>query len=282
MFSALFRCRINKIHRNRITTGEILKLKMYKDWGIFTKIMSLSVLTWLILVLASMFALVPFIRGLIMEEKQQSVSHIVQGAVSILVSYQKDVDAGKITKEDAQKRAFERIGSIRYDGANYLWINDLTPKMVMHPIKPELNGTDLSNNKDPNGKALFVEMATVCRDKGKGFVDYAWAKPGNTKPVPKLSYVELYQPWGWVIGSGIYVDDVTDHVRQIQIGIGLSLLALLALSIVLAWLVSRTVTDPIKAVVDTIRDIAPGGGDLTRRLPIHGKNEIGELGVCRP
>jgi methyl-accepting chemotaxis protein len=147
----------------------------------------------------------------------------------------------------------------------------------MHPIKPELNGKDLSENKDPNGKALFVEMVKVCRDKGKGFVEYAWSKPGSTKPVPKISYVELYQPWGWVIGTGIYTDDVNAAVRLIEIGIGGALLAMLALSILLAWLVSRTVIGPIKAVVDTIRDIAQGEGDLTRRLPVLGKNEIGEL-----
>ncbi|MBC8019252.1 MAG: methyl-accepting chemotaxis protein [Verrucomicrobia bacterium] len=254
-----------------------MKFKAYKDWGIFTKIMSLSVLTWLVLVLASMFALVPFIRGLIMEEKQATVSYLVQETTSLLVSFQKQIEAGTLTKEDAQKQAAERISAIRYDGSNYLWINDLGPKMVMHPIKPELNGKDLSENKDPNGKALFVEMAKVCRDKGKGFVEYAWSKPGSAQPVPKISYVELYQPWGWIIGTGIYIDDVTAHVRQIQIGIGIALLGILALSILLAWLVSRTITGPIKAVVETIKDIAEGEGDLTRRLPIIGKNEIGEL-----
>ncbi|MEI7815817.1 MAG: methyl-accepting chemotaxis protein [Desulfuromonadales bacterium] len=254
-----------------------MKLKMYKDWGIFTKIMSLSVLTWLVLVAATIFALVPFIRGLIMEEKQATVSYLVQEATSMLSSYQKQVESGILTKEEAQKRASERISAIRYDGSNYLWINDLGPKMVMHPIKPELNGKDLSENKDPNGKALFMEMVKVCKDKGKGFVDYAWSKPGNSKPVPKISYVELYQPWGWVIGTGIYVDDVTAHVRQIQIGIGIALMGILMLSTLLAWLVSRTVIGPIKAVVDTIRDIAQGDGDLTRRLPIVGRNEIGEL-----
>ena len=254
-----------------------MKFKAYKDWEIFTKIMSLSLLTWLVLVLATMFALVPFIRGLVMEEKKATVSYLVQETTSLLVSYQKQIEAGTLTKEEAQKRAAERIGAMRYDGANYLWINDLGPKMVMHPIKPELNGKDLSENKDPNGKALFMEMVKVCRDKGKGFVEYAWSKPGNSQPVPKISYVELYQPWGWVVGTGIYVDDVTAHIRQIQIGIGIALLAILALSILLAWVVSRTITGPIKAVVDTIKDIAQGEGDLTRRLPILGKNEIGEL-----
>ncbi|OGU16116.1 MAG: chemotaxis protein [Geobacteraceae bacterium GWC2_53_11] len=253
-----------------------MKLK-YKDWGIFAKIMSLSLLTWLVLVLATTFALVPFIRGLIMNEKQATVSYMVQGAASVLASFQKQVEAGTLTKEEAQKQAAEKIAAMRYDGSNYLWINDLGPKMVMHPIKPELNGKDLSDNKDPNGKALFVEMASICKEKGKGFVEYVWSKPGSSKPVPKISYVELYQPWGWVVGTGIYVDDVTAHMLQIQIRIGATLVVLLLLGIVLAWLVARTVTGPIKLVVTTIRDIAQGEGDLTRRLPVNSANEIGEL-----
>lgn len=253
-----------------------MKLK-YKDWGIFAKIMSLSLLTWLVLVLATTFALIPFIRGLIMKEKQATVSYMVQGATSVLASYQKQVEAGTLTKEEAQKQAAEKIAAMRYDGSNYLWINDLGPKMVMHPIKPELDGKDLSDNKDPNGKALFVEMASVCKEKGKGFVDYVWSKPGSSKPVPKISYVELYQPWGWVVGTGIYVDDVTAHMLQIQIRIGVTLVVLLLLGVVLAWLVARTVTGPIKLVVTTIRDIAQGEGDLTRRLPVNSTNEIGEL-----
>lgn len=252
-------------------------MKAYKDWGIFAKIMSLSVLTWMVLVIAAMFALVPFIRGLIMEEKQATVTYLVQEATTLIASYQKQVDAGTLSKEEAQKQAAERIGAIRYNEKDYLWINDLTPKMIMHPIKPELNGKDLSENKDANGKLHFNEMVKVCKENGKGFVQYVWSKPGGTAPVPKLSYVELYQPWGWVVGTGIYIDDVTAHVRQIQISIGIALLGILALSILLAWVVSRTVTGPIKAVVNTIKDIAQGEGDLTRRLPIAGKNEVGEL-----
>lgn len=254
-----------------------MRLKAYKDWGIFAKIMSLSVVTWVLLVLASMLVLLPFIKGLIMTEKQSTVRNLVQEATSIMVSYQKQVDAGKLTREDAQKQASERIAAIRYDGENYLWINDLAPKMVMHPIKPELNGKDLSENKDPNGKVLFVEMVKVCKESGKGFVEYAWSKPGNSKPVPKLSYVELYQPWGWVIGTGIYTDDVVAHLSEIQLGIGAALLIILLISLTLAWFVARTITKPVKEVVDTIKDIAQGEGDLTKRLPIHGQNEIGEL-----
>jgi len=253
-------------------------MKRYRDWGIFGKIMGLSLATWLILVVASYTLLLPYLRGLVMQEKQTALSALVQQATSMLISFQKQVEDGVFTKEDAQQKAASRISSIRYEnGNNYLWINDLGPKMVMHPLKPELNGKDLTENKDPNGKALFVEMVTVCKEKGKGFVAYAWPKAGSTKPVPKLSYVELYQPWGWVIGTGVYIDDVDAAMQKIQFSIGTALLAILGLSILLAWLVARSVTAPIKEVVNTIKDIAQGEGDLTKRLPIHGKNEVGEL-----
>lgn len=196
-------------------------MKKLRDWGIFGKIIGLSLITWLLLVLASFTLLTPYIRSLIMHEKQTAVHELVQQATSMLTSYQKQIESGALTREEAMKRASERIASIRYDnGNNYLWINDLGPKMVMHPLRPELNGTDLTDNKDPNGKALFVEMVAVCKDKGKGFVHYAWGKPGNNTPVPKLSYVELYQPWGWIIGTGIYIDDVDAAMRKIQFSIG--------------------------------------------------------------
>ncbi len=257
-----------------------MKFKVYKDWSIFTKIMSLSVLTWLVLVLASMFVLAPFIRGLIMKEKQATVSYLVQEATSKLASYQKQVDAGKLTKEEAQKQAAERISTIRYDGSNYLWINDMTPKMVMHPIKPELNGKELGDFKDPNGKFLFTEMVKVCKEKGKGFVDYAWTKPNSSAATPKISYVELYQPWGWIIGTGIYIDDVTANMHDIQIGIGIAMLVMLLLCVCLAWFVSISVTKPVSAIIDAIKDITEGESDLTKQLPIISKNEIGELGIC--
>jgi len=102
------------------------------------------------------------------------------------------------------------IGALRFgpESKDYFWINDMHPRMVMHPIKPALNGKDLSGNKDTDGKALFVEMANVCRDKGEGFVAYQWPKPGSEKPQPKLSFVKLFKEWGWILGTGIYIDDI--------------------------------------------------------------------------
>ncbi len=88
------------------------------------------------------------------------------------------------------------------------------PTMVMHPYKPELDGTDLAGYQDPNGKHLFVEFVRVCRENGGGFVEYFWPKYGADEPQPKLSYVEVFEPWNWIIGTGLYIDDIRTLIRS--------------------------------------------------------------------
>jgi len=102
----------------------------------------------------------------------------------------------------------DTINKIRYgkkkDG--YYWINDLNENIVLHPVKPQLNGKNLTSFQDPKGKYIFQEFVKVCKQKQKGFVCYYWPYPGKDDPVPKISYVSLYKPWGWVIGTGVYLD----------------------------------------------------------------------------
>lgn len=107
------------------------------------------------------------------------------------------------------------VKDMRYGGDNYLWINDLQPRMIMHPIKPELDGQDMSGFTDPKGKKLFVEMARTAQEKGHGVVEYLWKKSGEGRPVPKLSFVQLLPEWGWIVGTGIYTDDI-DVVLAVQ------------------------------------------------------------------
>ena len=121
---------------------------------------------------------------------------------------------GGLSLENRQKKAADLIQALRYGPENkdYFWINDMHPRMVMHPYKPELNGEDLSENRDPNGKKLFVEFADVCRSRGEGFVEYSWPKYGADRPQPKLSFVKLFKEWNWVIGTGLYIDDIEQMV----------------------------------------------------------------------
>jgi methyl-accepting chemotaxis protein len=184
-----------------------------------TKIISLFVI-FLFLFMGFVFLWVlPQAKQAIMKVKQEQLQYLVQNMVSLLNDYHKDEQAGKLTREAAQQRALERIKAMRYgpEGKDYFWVNDFGPKMVMHPIRPDLDGKDLSTFKDPNGKALFVEFAKTCRDKGAGFVEYQWQwKNDKNRLVPKLSYVETFRPWGWIIGTGVYLNEVMDELASLR------------------------------------------------------------------
>jgi len=172
----------------------------------------------------------------LLEQKEEYLRSQVQTAMSAVGKFLKDANAlsnegltetaqeevKKAMLEEQKENVIELIKSLRYgpESEDYFWINDMHPKMIVHPYKPELDGTDLSENKDPNGKRLFVEFVNVCRDKGEGFVDYYWPKYGADKPQPKLSYVKLFKEWGWVIGTGIYIDDIDARVEQKRIALG--------------------------------------------------------------
>ncbi|KFJ91105.1 chemotaxis protein [Pseudomonas sp. 1-7] len=209
--------------------------------------------------------------------KSEKTEHVVQSAAGILKHFHSLESAGSLSREEAQKQAMEVVRGLRYDAQEYFWINDQTPVMLMHPMNAKLEGQNLSGFKDPDGKALFNEMVAITRSQGAGQVDYRWPKPGATDPVPKISYVELFQPWGWIIGSGVYVDDVqvefrAQAVKAISIGL---LIALLLTGLVV--LITRSIVQPLQAAVDAMASISSGEGDLTRNLDTHGRDELTAL-----
>ncbi|BCS52390.1 methyl-accepting chemotaxis protein [Geobacter sp. SVR] len=251
-----------------------MKFKRYRNWSIFTKTISIALVSALLLILAATL-LIPFTRDLIMKEKQHALAMYLQQATSLLGSFQKQVEAGSLTVDEAKRQAAERLAAIRYDGANYLWIQDLESRMVMHPIKPELNGRDMSQEKDVNGTYFFVKMTTVCKDKGKGFVLYQWPKPGNATPVPKLSCVELFRPWGWIVGTGIYIDDISSQMHKIQIGMGAALCIMLVLTMLLTYFISRSITVPVISLAGQAKKVA--NGELNIEISSCSGDEIGQL-----
>ncbi len=141
------------------------------------------------------------------------LQNAVNTAHSILATVEKEIGLSELEKREKAKSL---IKALRYGPENkdYFWINDTNPTMVMHPYKPQLDGKDLSESKDPNGKKLFVEFAKVGQEKGEGFVDYHWPKYGADKPQPKLSFVKLFKPWNWVIGSGVYIEVAENRLKQ--------------------------------------------------------------------
>jgi len=231
---------------------------------------------WLIPVVAVVML---FILGMLMIQqvrsdlyrgKQEATRNIVEAASGVLEYYRAQETSGAMTTSEAQKAAMEQIRLLRYDGQDYYWINDLGPTMIMHPMQPKLDGQDLSKIKDPEGKELFNEMVKIAQREGAGLVDYMWAKPGEADPVPKISYVQLFKPWGWIIGSGIYVDDLT---RFSLIGLFIS-----AIMAVLVAILIRSIVRPLRHTMSAMANIASGEADLTRTLDVSGNDELSTLG----
>jgi methyl-accepting chemotaxis protein len=186
-------------------------------------------------------------RSLLMKERESAVRQTVEVAHGLLVHFHDQATKGKMSEDEAKQRALEAIKVLRYSGSEYFFVTDMHPKTVMHPIRPDLDGKDMTENKDPNGKRLFVEMVKVVKASGAGDVDYMWPKPGSDKPVMKVSYVKGFAPWGWIVGSGVYVDtvDATIMERAIQSGAGALVLAVILL--VVGLMIARSIVKQLGA-----------------------------------
>ncbi|MBU4460705.1 MAG: cache domain-containing protein, partial [Verrucomicrobia bacterium] len=195
-----------------------------------------TLLTVALFVVTIFLILIPALERGLLERKREMIRELTTSAWNILASFEQEVAEGRMSRAAAQEEAIRQFRNLHYGPQmkDYFWINDLTPRMIVHPYRHELEGQDLSRIEDPTGKRLFVEFAAVARAQGGGFVQYQWQwKDDARRTVPKLSYVKLFAPWGWVIGTGIYLDDVADEIhatsRRLALSSGGILLAVLAL-----------------------------------------------------
>jgi len=211
--------------------------------------------------------------------RQQELKGLVDNAFSLMNAQYDLAKSGKIAEAQAKARALEAIGSLRYQGDNYFWVNDQHPTMVMHPVRPDLNGKDLTSIKDPNGKALFVEFVKAVENSGAGFVEYMWPKPGFDKPVEKISYVALFKPWGWIVGTGVYNDDIAaerNHALLAASGTGGAIMLFVA---GIAVLTARGISRRLRKLNGAMLELANGNFDVA--LPdLDRKDEIGRIAAA--
>ena len=205
-------------------------MKGIQHWSVSSRMYLLGVVSILGVGLLCLFALF-LLRDSMLEDRKAKIRNLTEYAHTQLAYYEELQRAGRMTQEEAQAHAKESLRKARYDEKEYFWLNDFHPRSVMHPIKPELQGRDMTDNRDPNGKQLYVEFVRVVEAQGGGFVDYLWSKPGagSDAAVPKLAYVKGFKPWGWIVGTGIYIDDVDTAFRTYLMQLGGIAFALLAL-----------------------------------------------------
>ncbi|WP_041375637.1 methyl-accepting chemotaxis protein [Polymorphum gilvum] len=211
-------------------------------------------------------------------QKLAELRSLTESAVAVMADHQKMVDNGTLSLEEAQARAYQAIGSMRYGGNNYFVVQlmDESLAVVMHPVRMELVGKDQRNLKDANGKPFAKMMGDIARRDGKGYIDYVWPKPGSDAPVGKISYFEGFKPWNVLILTGVYTDDLSaifwsDFTARLIMDF-----ALLALLAVAAFFVVRSITRPLRSLQNTMQALADGEHDIA--IPgIERGDEIGDM-----
>jgi diguanylate cyclase (GGDEF)-like protein/PAS domain S-box-containing protein len=240
-------------------------------------------------------------RETLIREKKLNTRHLVESAHAVVAHFAREEAAGRLSREVAQESALRTLNAMRYQENEYFWVNDLgfpVPRMVMHPTLPELNGTDLDDPQfdcatsiqvgsdgpvvpTDGRRNLFSAFNEVARQGGAGYVTYSWPKPlaggrATTELYPKLSYVMRFDPWQWVVGSGIYIDDVDQLVRDqtfknlsFILGIG----GLLALA---AGGLAASITRPLARSAGALAAMTRGERPMAP-LPVERDDEIGTL-----
>ncbi len=217
------------------------------------------------------------IKSTLLEDRKIKTEHLVETAGSLAAAYHKREQSGEMSREEAQKAALLGLENLRYDGGReYFWVQSYDNMMVMHPTNPSLNGKKLADIADPNGVRLFSEMVAAVKRNGAGFVAYEWTKPGMKEPAPKISFVSGFEPWGWIIGSGVYIDDVNEAFYAEMMATGGMTLAILILVVAGSVLVSRSIARPLGVISGNMRRLAEDDKSIEIEF-VDQKNEIGDL-----
>lgn len=200
------------------------------------------VLAGALFVLAIFQFLIPSMERQLMERKKETIRELTLAAWSLLDSYHQEELAGNMAQAEAQAQAAASIGALRYgpQGKDYFWITDTLPRMVVHPYRPDLNGQDLRQFEDSSGKRLFVEFVEAVQADGAAYVDYYWQWQDDPQQiVQKLSYVKAFEPWGWVIGTGIYIEDVQQDIQRIERDVIFASAGISAVMVIILFIILR-------------------------------------------
>ena len=207
--------------------------------GFYWRIVLPTIIAVVLFAASSFTIILPLFRRDIIEQKEIMIKELTQTAASAIEFYIHQEQNGLMSRKAAQDEAASEISELRYgeDNKDYFWITDMQPVMVMHPYRPDLTGqnlADYTDREDKSGKKLFVEFVDLVKQQGEGYLEYEWQwKDDETRSAPKLSYVREIPEWGWIIGTGIYINDVETEIaalsRNLWIADGFIALILLGL-----------------------------------------------------
>ena len=210
-------------------------------------------------VFSSFGLFIPRFEENLLEDRKLMAKELVYSSWHLLQHLDQEVGKGKYVLQDAKSTAIGLLRSMHYgiDQKNYFWVNDFTPTLVMHPYRPDLEGKDLSELTDPRGTKVFIELSKKAREKGEGYVPYMWQWMDDpTRIVPKLSFIKVYQPWGWIIGTGIYLEDVEEEITSMTKRLTVASVNILILVLLLTWYQIHRAIKALKIRQQAVADLA--------------------------
>ena len=252
----------------------------FRKAGLFAKLI-FAVLA----VEAAFFALIALwilpveLKSNLLDEYKEMLRNVTIAAMGTLDYLYALEQKGILTRQQAQAEAKEILEKVRYghDGKDYLFVLDMEPRIVMHPYRGDLEGKFVGDKKGPKGTPLFANMVKVCKDRGEGFVSYWWQyKDDKTKIYPKISFVKLFKPWGWIVGTGIYLNEVhaVYHSLLLKTCGGTVLVGVLSFGFFVLFF-RNTIGKPLEEIQKFVKRVT--GGEYTARISLSSQDELGEL-----
>jgi PAS domain S-box-containing protein len=252
-----------------------MRIEKIKNWKIFYKILSLVLISVTALILLTIVYILPTLRSQVMKERESAVKNMVIAGYNLIKNYESKVSSMELSIEQAQKSALDDLANMTSGDGDYFWVNDLSYNMVMHGAKPELNGKNMNGFEDPTGKKIFTEFVNTGKQSGGGFVFYMWPKPGYEEPVEKVSYVKHFEKWGWVLGSGVYINSVEEEYADIKNDIYIIMFLLVSLLLIMTYYLTKILVKPINLLESAAGKMANGELDIS--VDINSTDEIGSL-----
>ena len=245
------------------------------NFSITAKLRLLLVLVAIALCIPTIFELFT-LRTVLIDDRKENLRQIVDMAETSMQRLDDMVKSGDISEADAKKQALDIVSGMRYDGDNYVFVMDTKGTIIMHPITKSLIGKDTHDIRDVNDKAFLTDLISAAKKGDGGYVDYVWAKPDNSGNAPKLSYARSFKPWGWILATGIYIDDVDTIFWQGAVtDIAFAVILLLVLSLI-GLSIGRSITRPLGEITNALKALVAGKTDLEVNYADR-EDEIGEL-----
>ena len=210
--------------------------------------------------------------------RQDELRTVTEVAYKVVEQQYSEFKSGKISEAEAQQRAKTNVRALRYNANDYFFVQNKDVVLVVHGVRPDLEGGEMSKNQDPTGKYFGVEMNRVAAENGQGFVDYQYAKPGAPldQPSAKLSYVKQFAPWQWTLGTGLYIDDINATVWSRVLWTAATALAFLIAIGGFAGVVMFRLSNRLNVLSTAMTSLAAGESEVA--LPvIAGKDEVADM-----